>query len=728
MKELNSYKYRFLSVLLLLCAFSLGLKAENYILPLDEKFTAALQDLYEISPTEDGVLTITFENGVSFTNSNYFVYKLSKVRGSWIRGERLIVDSCNGTLNSSGAYTGVTEASWNLYGGESYCVMSALGSVTMTAHFDNGELQKEEHEIFLNQKTPINLGEVFKFECPASGVLNVVTDNNSSALASLPESQYFFYKNEECTDLLTLAYLSWIGQGWRVKFEVSPGTYYIKHAEDAIINFTLSLDENEEVLTKLVEVQPKPGIATDMYMGESTVSVLFSPADVQIDNVDFVYIDKNREIKTIKNIGYYFGTGSLQFSGPSTMDLKGQPIKESGADVVANYMAAGDGAYMQYVLHNVTRNGVPVTESDLTEGVEFSNGDLIITFYIEASPTLVSATLPSTFYYSWEYGNPSGIAVLNYDQNLDTEIEAEVNIMEGEQNYGVEPDENMMSWSVKNERIKIENNKVIIDFTGDDWYVEEETPWGPTTGVITLYVGNIKALNGLNAKYDGYPAYMPHLEYVAEASPDDKVYDTDVDEIEMAVEPAHSESDSEALSAQAYKAADMKTVTLNWGERELEATGEGGLTVSGPNGYFADFTSETHNFNIEGNNLVIDLSTVIAEIKSTFDNDGLSANAYNGVYCLTLKKGTVRMDGNVTNARAVNPEDAVYNDEKNLYYNIDFSDKVTGVTAIEADGNGMYIVYSLQGITVMKTTDAMDLNSLPEGLYIVNGKKILILN
>lgn len=37
-----------------------------------------------------------------------------------------------------------------------------------------------------------------------------------------------------------------------------------------------------------------------------------------------------------------------------------------------------------------------------------------------------------------------------------------------------------------------------------------------------------------------------------------------------------------------------------------------------------------------------------------------------------------------------------------------------------------YTVYNLQGIQVTKVTNENDVNNLPAGLYIVNGKKVLV--
>ena len=49
----------------------------------------------------------------------------------------------------------------------------------------------------------------------------------------------------------------------------------------------------------------------------------------------------------------------------------------------------------------------------------------------------------------------------------------------------------------------------------------------------------------------------------------------------------------------------------------------------------------------------------------------------------------------------------------------------TGIYGIEADAKGLD-VYSVSGILVLRDAKATDLKNLQKGIYIVNGKKILV--
>ena len=53
-------------------------------------------------------------------------------------------------------------------------------------------------------------------------------------------------------------------------------------------------------------------------------------------------------------------------------------------------------------------------------------------------------------------------------------------------------------------------------------------------------------------------------------------------------------------------------------------------------------------------------------------------------------------------------------------------DTTTGIAGIEADANGNYNVYGINGVNVMNTNNAGELKNLNKGLYIINGKKVSI--
>ena len=45
---------------------------------------------------------------------------------------------------------------------------------------------------------------------------------------------------------------------------------------------------------------------------------------------------------------------------------------------------------------------------------------------------------------------------------------------------------------------------------------------------------------------------------------------------------------------------------------------------------------------------------------------------------------------------------------------------------VDVDGTEYFKVFNLNGANVLNTANRSDLNNLPEGLYIINGKKVMI--
>lgn len=65
-------------------------------------------------------------------------------------------------------------------------------------------------------------------------------------------------------------------------------------------------------------------------------------------------------------------------------------------------------------------------------------------------------------------------------------------------------------------------------------------------------------------------------------------------------------------------------------------------------------------------------------------------------------------------------------DNASQYFITDFSwgNYPTGVNSILAPADGFYTIYTMQGILLMKTDNVADLDRLPAGLYIINGRKV----
>ena len=147
-----------------------------------------------------------------------------------------------------------------------------------------------------------------------------------------------------------------------------------------------------------------------------------------------------------------------------------------------------------------------------------------------------------------------------------------------------------------------------------------------------------------------------------------------------------------------YSASELSDVTVTWEDAtSVVATGSGEITL-GENTWFPSTEPTPLNglVKIEGNAIHIDLS-----------------DTEEGEWVVSIPEGYVVIDGNMINCA------------QDITYTI-ISKESSGVTGLEADETGLFRVYNLKGINILNTTDADALRSLDRGLYIVNGRKVLI--
>lgn len=102
----------------------------------------------------------------------------------------------------------------------------------------------------------------------------------------------------------------------------------------------------------------------------------------------------------------------------------------------------------------------------------------------------------------------------------------------------------------------------------------------------------------------------------------------------------------------------------------------------------------TEGFTVEGN-----VITIVPGINE------------DGEVTVTIPAGAVIIDGQFTNEEAIVAT-----------YTIDIDSGIAGVYAVD----GRYEVYTVNGVLVLSTKDASDLNKLENGLYIINGQKVYI--
>lgn len=180
---------------------------------------------------------------------------------------------------------------------------------------------------------------------------------------------------------------------------------------------------------------------------------------------------------------------------------------------------------------------------------------------------------------------------------------------------------------------------------------------------------------------------------------------------------------------QAYGAPVAK-LYRNGEELSPDYAGGTSFTVSLSDGdvvkFFVKEAPSTHNVTLTTNadpataiSVVADKITEITELNGTF-------TAFTGTEVTIAPDNnntvlTVTVNGETVTAAA----DGTFTFTVTADTNVTIAAKFTGISSIEADaatGN----VYNTQGVMVLKAADAQNVNSLPAGIYIMNGKKIVV--
>lgn len=133
-----------------------------------------------------------------------------------------------------------------------------------------------------------------------------------------------------------------------------------------------------------------------------------------------------------------------------------------------------------------------------------------------------------------------------------------------------------------------------------------------------------------------------------------------------------------------------------------------GASIAGTNGIKPYITGN-------GNTYTAVLFTYNWDADNMLEITFANAITEDGTYTLTIPAGALTWNDNEANT---NPTDLVYT------YTIGTG---TGIDNIVANAGGKVDVYTVNGVSVLRNADAAAVKSLNKGLYIINGKKVVIM-
>lgn len=167
----------------------------------------------------------------------------------------------------------------------------------------------------------------------------------------------------------------------------------------------------------------------------------------------------------------------------------------------------------------------------------------------------------------------------------------------------------------------------------------------------------------------------------------------------------------------------LSTITLTYGKQ--------GSGLADPGVFISGIDASKKDVQLLGRNNAVATNGVISvvdelSIKITLDAPVTS----DGVYTLTIPEATVYDDqadfidweNSYVDVDSEFTKEATYNPEVTLTYTIVH----TSINTIQAIPAGEVSIYSIQGVLLRKGDAAVVLNGLVEGIYIVNGQKVVI--
>ena len=728
--------------------------------------------------TQDGVLKATFSTNYFASPATQVLYLFPEAGVPGGNETIYVAGLTKANLSSeetsgSGITAKYLSQSFDVLAGTKYLVYRN-GDLTLTLSFEAGEVtDPKDSAIDISLPGSATIGgdnKIGKLIVETAGILTVTTQANLAQNQINAVGDFLKTADDQPVNSTvgTTGFMGWINNSgtYTAIFNVEPGTYYVYYPFDTAGLFTFSFIDTEDVVVAIQSLNYSAGniIDSNSETLKSGLTISFSPVETTVGSAQLNYIS-NGEEKTA-------GLIVQNFNGSWTIGAK----MEDGSDIgLLGYASQADKNTMMYVvLNDVEWNGKPATASNIESNyIAVDNGTITITYSAEGDPfTLVSQTYPTAISSYMNPDNENGYATLTFNYPLKT-LNASLLFYS---NYVIGgmvevPGQYEVPVIFSEDRKTATLNFTNVDYTQIEGYTPLSTYSLIIQGVVAenglKYPSYVKQINYDASSADTAPTEMtgeatmitPSSQYVLEA--ENVIVTWNYSEIELTSDygfatlvigsgaeqsceiqaisvndadyanaleiilPASLKSvsgtytfnlpanivkneDNEVNKAQsftytvptldntyslagfeedgAYAAEDLEEVSIYWpylaaGEELSAGIATQGITVT-PEGGSASAVNAT----LDGNAIIMDLSELSE-----------------GIYTLNVPVGYVWV------GEALNPAIAIN-------FTVDNSN---AINAIGAELNGVEAIYNLQGQKV-------NANNLKKGIYIINGKKVLV--
>lgn len=292
-------------------------------------------------------------------------------------------------------------------------------------------------------------------------------------------------------------------------------TYYLYNSTIPNCQFTFSWAELGDIA--LVSVEPEPGIAYDANANYATgVYLAFSPQNVQFPIATVTYTPAGQTQETTVTLDPNAGVGE-------NSDMEFENGKWKFRAVSKYYAMSARGTYTTLTLKGANFDGIAVTQNATGyQSVTVNDGTITVSWYLPETPVeIVSQSWPEVIYSNSTEGDPNMMATVTFNEAIKSVPSA--SMVFGYQYYGsgssgdsADPGMDLPSY--------VSGNTLTIDMSGIDFgalMATHET--SRQYSQITVFVGNIICASGQTfndenpgiaerINYENTPA--PELEYM----------------------------------------------------------------------------------------------------------------------------------------------------------------------------------------------------------------------
>lgn len=510
-------------VLLAATTFSAGAQQTA---PVDSEFSLTQKTYYTYTPSENGTLTAQLNPGLftMFGTPDSMLY--TSITPNSDDGTYAGSDPIDMTvIEDNGSYA--TEVSWNINASTPYYIYFN-GDMKVTLSFAAGAGGGGETSNVIEDGVPFTAyNKVKEYTPEKDGLLTITAETYYQFNWLSPAGAGLLFTDKNHNNKVELDCADPDAQPLVMTAIVKGQTTYYIYNDAVDCQFTFSLGDMP--VPALASVEPGPGALDAAGDYGNGVLLSFSPLNCTFESATLKYTTASGEQDITLTKGQNGTEGEdYSYNANGTWKFQAVTMAYEGYTNPKNYEwakkwdPAVKGSPIILTLTGASFEGTPVTENNTgyTKGVEVDNGTITITWMKPEVEMAITESYWPTQLYDFNLSTTENIAVVEFNEDLDTDRMPSASMVFGKQVYGAgssgdNPDPGM------DLPCTVEGNKLKIDFGGIDFGALYNTQTAKKYTQMTVFVGNIFGADGQKFIQEN-PGITQYITFTHEANPDIK--------------------------------------------------------------------------------------------------------------------------------------------------------------------------------------------------------------